>query len=232
MTLLEALGDSADCSQRLSKKLGVKDTGDCKAALAILTALRILILQYTSLAKNGNPVLIHELPIYARQMVEALDDIAGEHPEMLAENAQHQVDWPILAARHYPKESDFKELAEAINLGTKVVVNTSPRARYKLKTPINRFLLKLLGGSIATAKEFYFVQQPDEPPKLTNETLPYYLDDFIMPLLDEIRQKEGSWDGLPVVADILKRVPYESEHRSAVRNRIKRALKALANRER
>jgi hypothetical protein len=176
--------------------------------------------------------MIRELPLYARQIVEALEEIALKYPDLLAEQAQHQVAWPIMAARHYPKESDFKQLAERIKLGSKTVVNLSARARYKLKTPINRFLLTLLEGSIATSKDFYFVQLPDDLPKLTPKTVPYYLDDFIMPMLGEIREKEASWDGIPAVAAIVKGIAYESEHRSAVRNRIKRALKAMAGPER
>lgn len=176
--------------------------------------------------------MITELPLYARQIVEALEEIALKNPKLLAEHAQHQVAWPIMAARHYPKESDFKQLAERIKLGSRTVVNLSPRARYKLNTPVNRFLLVLLEGSIATAKDFYFIQLPDNPPKLTPKTVPYYLDDFIMPMLDKIREKESSWDGIPAIVDIVKRIAYESEHRSAVRNRIKRALKAMAAPER
>jgi hypothetical protein len=206
--------------------------GDAEGTGAVLSSFRRAITLYLALAREGSSTMIAELPLYARQIVEALDEIALKHPSLLAEQAQYQVAWPIMAARHYPKESDFKRLAERIKLGSKTVVNLSPSARYKLKTPINRFLLILLEGSIATTKDFYFVQLPDNLPKLTPKTVPYYLDDFIMPMLDEIREKEGSWGGLPAIADIVKRIAYESEHRSAVRNRIKRALKAMAAPER
>jgi len=227
-SLLEALGDSACCRPLLAKELGVPYAGDDKAALAVVRAFRKLVLDYTHLARNGNEAAIEELPYLTRLLVQTLGDLAREQPEKLTEAAQQQLDWPIMAARHFPKESDFKELADAIGLGTKTVVNLSPRARYKLTTPINRFLLQLLSGSIATAREFYFVELPDNPPKLTAKTLSYYLDEIIMPLLDEVREKENSWNGIPAIADIVKNIVYESEHRSAVRNRIKRALKAMA----
>lgn len=208
------------------------DLFDSQAADAVLCSFRRIIPIYLALARQGNPTMIAELPLYARQIVEGLEEIALKYPKLVAEQAQHQVAWPIMAARHYPKESDFKQLAERIKLGSRSVVNLSPRTRYKLNTPINRFLLSLLEGSIATAKDFYFVQLPENLPKLTPETVPYYLDDFIMPMLDEIREKEASWAGVPAVAEIVKRIAYESEHRSAVRNRVKRALKAMAARGR
>jgi hypothetical protein len=201
-------------------------------ARQVLCSFRQITSVYLTLARQGDSDIIRELPLRARQIVEALEEIASKYPDLLAEQARYQVAWPIMAARHYPKESDFKQLAERIKLGSKTVVNLSPRARYKLKTPINRFLLTLLEGSIATSKDFYFVQLPDDLPKLTPKTVPYYLDDFIMPMLDEIREKEASWDGIPAVADIVKGIAYESEHHSAVRNRIKRALKAMAGPER
>jgi hypothetical protein len=208
------------------------EPSDDEFAVAVLCSFRQIIKVYLALAREGDSTLIRELPLHARQIVVALDEITSKYPDLIAEQAQRQVAWPIMAARHYPKESDFKRLAERIKLGSKTVVNLSPRARYKLKTPINRFLLTLLEGSIATPKDFYFVQLPDNLPKVTPKTVPYYLDDFIMPALDEIREKEGSWDGIPAVAHIVKGIAYESEHRSAVRNRIKRALKAMAAPER
>jgi hypothetical protein len=217
--------------KRKTKSQSIEPSDDEFAGMVLCSFRRILKV-YLVLACQGDSTLIRELPLYARQIVEALDEIALKHPSLLAEQAQYQVAWPIMAARHYPKESDFEQLAKRIKLGSKTVVNLSPRARYKLKTPINRFLLKLLEGSIATPKDFYFVQLPDNLPKLTPKTVPYYLDDFIMLALDEIREKEGSWDGIPAVAAIVKGIAYESEHRSAVRNRIKRALKAMAARER
>ena len=228
--LLEVISGAARAGQLFDKKHGIKREDGCIAASMILSIFSGLTLTYINLAKGGDRDLIVELPLYARQLVEAMEELAPQHPELFAEQARHEVAWPIMAARHYPKESAFKAVADLIQLGSKATVNVSPRARYKLNTPINRFLLKLLGGTIATAKNFYFVEVPDDPPKLTAKTLPYYLDEFIMPRLDEIREKEGSWEGLPAVADIVKRIPYESEHRSAVRNRIKRALEAMADR--
>jgi hypothetical protein len=211
-----------------TKKPIVADSINSEAVNAIVCGFKRALLRYNGLVRLGNTVAISELPLHACVLVEALEEVVSQHPNLLIELAQHQVSWPIMAARHYPKESDFGKLADRIKLGSKAVVNLSPRARYKLATPINRFLLRLLEGSIATAKEFYFVQLPDNPPKLTSKTAPYYLDDFVMPMLDRIREKEGSWNGIPAVADIVKGIAYESEHRSAVRNRIKRALKAMS----
>lgn len=211
-----------------TKKPTVADSINSEAVNAIVSGFKRTLSCYNGLVRLGNTVAIGELPLHACVLVEALEEVVSQHPNLLIELAQHQVSWPIMAARHYPKESDFGKLADRIKLGSKAVVNLSPRARYKLATPINRFLLRLLEGSIATAKEFYFVKLPDNPPKLTSKTAPYYLDDFVMPMLDRIREKEGSWNGIPAVADIVKGIAYESEHRSAVRNRIKRALKAMS----
>ncbi len=214
--------------QPLQKEPWIEGQNPQDETRRILGQFRVLLAEYIILAREGNRDLITELPFYAQQLVEALEELAPKFPELFAEQAQYAVEWPIMAARHYPKESDFKAVADLIQLGSKAVVNVSPRARYKLNTRINRFLLTLLAGSISTAKQFYFVQLPKDPPKLTAKTLPYYLDEFIMPMLDEIRETEGSWNGIPAVASIVKRISYESEHRSAVRNRIKRALEAMA----
>jgi hypothetical protein len=210
------------------KKPTSAESIDSEAATGIVCGFRNALSCYNGLVRLGNATAISELPLNARLLVETLEEVVSQHPDLLVELAQHQVSWPIMAARHYPKESDFRKLADRIKLGSKAVVNLSPRARYKLDTPINRFLLRLLEGSIATAKEFYFVKLPDNPPKLTSKSVPYYLDDFVMPMLYSIREKEGSWNGIPAVAEIVKRIAYESEHRSAVRNRIKRALKAMS----
>ena len=215
-----------------TKKHTTDQSIDSEAATAIVCGFRNALSCYNGLVRLGNVTAISELPLNARLLVETLEEVASQHPNLLVELAQRQASWPIMAARHYPKESDFRKLADRIKLGSKAVVNLSPRARYKLDTPINRFLLRLLEGSIATVKEFYFVKLPDNPLRLTPKTIPYYLDDFVMPMLDEIREKEGSWNGIPAVADIVKGIAYESEHRSAVRNRIKRALKAMAAPER
>jgi hypothetical protein len=230
--LLNALYEAARVGQLFDQKHGFKRKDGCVAARTLLGIFRGLTLSYIHLARGGDRDLILELPLYARQLVEVMEELTPNYSELFAEQARHEVAWPIMAARHYPKESDFRALADLIELGSKAVVNLSPRARYKLDTPINRFLLQLFGGTIATAKEFYVVNLRDDMPKLTPKTLPYYLDEFIMPKLEQIRDNEGSWAGIPAIADIVKRIPYESEHRSAVRNRIKRALKAMAAPER
>ncbi len=231
-SLLDCFGFAAATVQDVAKRRGIEQPADCPAALAILGALRSCVRLYAFLARNGNPALCAELPFYAEELVEALSDVSEKYPHFLAETANHRISWPIMAARHYPKESDFKALADRIGLGTKTLVNCSARARYKLTTPMNQFILTLLAGTIFTDKEFYWVTLPRDMPKLTAKTLDDYLDHHIMPMLDQIREKEGSWDGIPVIANIVKRIPYESEHRSAVRNRIKRALRAMSIQER
>jgi hypothetical protein len=41
-----------------------------------------------------------------------------------------------VASRNYPKEADFRKLADRIRLGTKTVVSRSPRKKFKPHTPL------------------------------------------------------------------------------------------------
>lgn len=227
--LLDKLYDSVLLVEILADRLSQPKPKDSAAVIAILTAMRLLVVYYLDLARRGHPSLISELPLYARQMVEALDELAVAHPELMAPIAEREIEWPIMAARNYPKESDFKKLADRIRLGTKTVVSLSPRKKFKPHTPLNRFLLHLLNGTLATNREFYFLKMPPDLPRLTLRTLPHLLDEVIMPVIDGLKTREGSWDGAPELAAIVRRIPYQSEHRSAIRNRIKRALRAMAD---
>ncbi len=51
------------------------------------------------------------------------NELAEKHPELRAGIASEQVAWPIMASYSYPKDSDFKKLADRIQLGTKTVVS-------------------------------------------------------------------------------------------------------------
>jgi hypothetical protein len=173
--------------------------------------------------------LIAELAISTRVMVEALDAAAVAHPESLTCAACDMVVWPVLVARHQPRGRDFTALADRIGLGSNVVVSVSPRARYRTDTPLNRFLLQvLLDSYIDTPKRFFLLRWPKDRPKLTHRSLPWYLDEYLMPLLNRLREEQGSWDGVPALADLVADVPGATKQRGVIREQIRLALLELA----
>src|ERR1035438_6066693 len=119
--LLNAIYAATRAGQRFDKKHALKRPDGCPAARTLLGIFRGLTASYVTLARNGDRDLILELPLYARQLVEAMAELAPKHAALFAEQARHEVDWPIMAARHYPKESDFKQVADLIQLGSKAV---------------------------------------------------------------------------------------------------------------
>jgi hypothetical protein len=186
----------------------------------------------SALATTSDPDLIGELPLYARDLVEALDAASLSHPELIAEVAEENIAWPVMAARHLPRGYDFAALADRIRLGSKVVVSTSPRATYRFDTPLNRWLLSvLLHDYFATPAEFYFLRRPDHQPRLTRQTLPWFLDDRLMPLLDDLRHREGDWSGVPALAALVAGITHPQRQRHVVRHHLKNALLDLAGRE-
>lgn len=99
--LLDHLFDSVVLVEMLAERLNQPKPKDPPAAVAILTTLRHLLPYYLDLARRGHPALISELPLYARQMVEALDELAVAHPELMARTAEREIEWSIMAARNY-----------------------------------------------------------------------------------------------------------------------------------
>lgn len=198
------------------------------AAFSILLAFRDVADAYCAIAKEGEENLVGELPIYAAQLVECLNGIAQTRPDLVQDIAGEMVTWPIMASKNYPKRSDFDKLAERIGLSRGSTVNPHRAQKWKPDTPINKFLLDFFGGLVLTDQDSYFRKAGADWPKLTPQTLPYWLDEIIMPSLDHIREKEGSWNGIKVLSKILDRIPYEAEHRKYIRNRIKAALEGMA----
>jgi hypothetical protein len=198
------------------------------AALAILFIMRAAAASYCKIAEQGNAALAGELPTYATKLVECLNRIARSHPELVRRVAGEQATWPIMAAKSYPKPSDFAKLADRIGLAKDCTVSPHKAQKWKPDTPINVFLLDLFGGLVITEKDCYWRSAAANWPKLTPRTVSLWLDEIIMPSLDHIREKEGSWQGIKVLAEMLEKVPYEAEHRRHVRNRIKAALRGMA----
>jgi hypothetical protein len=198
------------------------------AALAIMSIMHAAAAAYCKIAEQGNATLAGELPIIAIELVECLNRITRSHPELVRSVAGEQATWPIMAAKNYPKASDFAKLAERIGLALDCTVSPHKAQKWKPDTPINVFLLGLFGGLVITEKDSYWRMADANWPKLTPRTVSHWLDEIIMPSLDHIREKEGSWQGIKVLAKMLEKVPYEAEHRSHVRNRIKAALQGMA----
>lgn len=192
-----------------------------------LGALRNAVTAYLFFADAGDRGLIAELPSYTRQMVEACNRLAREHPEAMAGIAGEWIEWPMLVSWHYPKREDFSDLAALLGLGKDALVSPPAKATWKPDTPINRFLLAFFQGWVKTEAGSYDVEFPPGTPRLNSKNWKWFLDEIVMPRLDEIREDER-WEGIPVIRDLIRRVPYEPDQRSAVRNRIKKALRALA----
>jgi hypothetical protein len=226
--LIEDLWMSGSREQRrIAEENGVVVRSDENAAGGIMGAMRDVVIAYCQIAEEGNATLASELPLYTTQLVECLSRIVQTCPELLRESAQHTVTWPIMASKNYPKQSDFAKLADRIGLGAKCTVQPHKAQKWKPETPVNQFLLRFFDGMFMTKKECYFRTGADYP-KLTTRTVRIWLDEIIMPALDHIRDHEGSWEGIKALDDMLKKVPYEAEHRKHVRDRIKAALEAMA----
>jgi hypothetical protein len=208
-------------------------TADSAEAMATLGNLRQALKDCLHLVEAGtHPDLLGELPQFARTLVEALEAAAASHPDLLAQVARFEVTWPVLAARHHPQGQDFAALADRIQLGADVVVSVLPRATCRLDSPLNRFLLQVLvQGCLAPPRDFYFLGEPEHPPKLTRQSLPWYLDEYLLPLLDDLRQREGSWNGVPAVADLVAGMADAEEQRRVAREQIRLALLDLAGPE-
>ena len=208
-------------------------TAKSAADLAILGNFRRALKVYLNLIEEGSDRdLIRELPLHARHIMEALEAAAVTHPELLAGVARGEATWPVLASRHLPQGQDFAALADRIQLGADVVIDVSSRARYRLDPPLNRFLLQMLvHGCLPTPKNFYFLDQLEDRPKLTRQSLPWYLDEYLMPLLDDLREKEGSWDGVPALANLVKGVADPAAQRRLARKHLRLALLEMASPE-
>ena len=209
--------------ERANSKAAQRD-----AALALMAIMRKTTTYYCKIAEQGDPEVSCELPMMAIQIVECLNGMVRKRPELFRSVASERATWPIMAAKNYPKASDFAKLTEQISLGSDCTVSPHKAQKWKPDTPMNVFLLRFFGGLVLTEKECYWRMACDESPKLTPRTVRLWLDEIIMPGLDHIREKEGSWQGIKVLAELLKKVPYEAEHRRHVRNRIKAALQGMA----
>ena len=203
------------------------DVGD---ALAALFKFNDALKDFLRHVRAGHDLSLNaELAISTRLMVEALDAAAVAHPESLACAACDMVVWPVLVARHQPRGRDFAALADRIGLGSNVVVSVSPRARYRTDTPLNRFLLQvLLDSYINTPKRYFLLRWPKDRPKLTHRSLPWYLDEYFMPLLNDLREEQGSWDGVPALADLVAAVSGATKQHRVIREQIRLALLELA----
>jgi hypothetical protein len=198
-----------------------------RLAREALGDLRHAVSKYLLLAEEGDPELIAELPIYTRQMVEACNRLARRHPEAMAGIAGEWIEWPMLVSWHYPKPKDFSDLVARLGLGKASLLSPPAKATWKPDTPINRFLLDFFQGWVNTDNASYDADFPPGTPRLNRQNWKWFLDEVVMPRLDEIQEEEG-WEGIPVLRDLIKKVPYEPDQRSAVRNRLKKALRALA----
>jgi hypothetical protein len=192
------------------------------AAFGVLRTMRMVAHVYCELAKEkGCEALAGELPLYATQLVEALNEIVRTRPELVKSLAAERIDWPILAMRHYPKDSDFAELADCIGLASKCPVKPQKRHMWKPDTPLNRYVLDMI------VVECWGNGMP-----LTRESLPYYLDEVLMPLFQKVAEEEGGWENYPEFAAIARSAAKRGKsgvQRSEIRNRVKRALKAFTS---
>jgi hypothetical protein len=191
------------------------------AAFGILLMMRQVAWLYCKLVEEGHDMLANELPIYAFDLVRALERIAQERPHLVKDFAAEVVEWPIMAARHYPKKSDFKELADRIGLASKSPINPRERQTWKTTTLLNRYLLRMIVD-----------ERCGEGRELTKQTVPYYLDEVLMPLFEKVAAEEGGWENYEEFADIARSAAKRGKtgvQKSEIRSRVKKALRALAS---
>jgi hypothetical protein len=191
------------------------------AAFGILLMLRQTAWLYCKLVDEGHEMLANELPIYAFDLVRTLDRIAREQPHLVKDFAAQVVEWPVMAARHYPKKSDFKELADRIGLASQSPINPKERQTWKTTTLLNRYLLRMIVD-----------EGWGEGRELTKKSVPYYLDKVLMPLFEKVAMEEGGWENYKEFADIARSAAKRGKsgvQKSEIRSRVKKALRALAS---
>lgn len=192
---------------------------DSRAVWAIMETMRAIEGCVCLLAQDGNERVAEELPFHAIKLVETLNELAKNRPELVRSVAAVRIYWPILATRHYPKESDFAALADRIGLASKSVVKPKKRHTWKPETPINKHILNVLLEGYGDGRE------------LTKENVPYYLDKVLMPMFEKWAGEDGGWENCPEFAEIAHGAAKRGKtgvQRSEIRNRVKRVLKAFA----
>ena len=200
---------------------GIHRENDEFAPWATLLVMRMLIPLFCEVVADGDEPSASELPIFATEIVEALSDVARKRPQLVRGIAAEMISWPMMTTRHYPKTSDFAKLADEIGLAKKSPVTPKERQTWKPNTTVNRYLLDLI------VKEGWGDQRP-----LTRETLPYYLDEILMPLFDKVALEVGGWEEYPEFSVIARGASKRGKagvQRSEIRNRVARALKAFTN---
>jgi len=205
----------------VAREAGVNIEYDPHAAWGILLTMRSLACAYSDIAREGHETFASELPVYAAQLVEALNEIACTKPELVRDIAGEMIDWPIMASRNYPKKSDFKELADRIGLGSQSPVKPQQRHTWKPDTPVNRYLLRMLT-----------VECWGDRRTLTKDSIPYYLDEVLMPLFEKVASEVGGWENYKEFAEVARNAAKRGKagvQRSEIRGRVKKFLKALAS---
>lgn len=192
---------------------------DARAGRGLFSLLRLVVAACCEFLKNGDEEFASEAVLHAANLVEAVNKLARCKPKLFESIASERIDWPILAWQHYPKKSDFQELARQIQLASKSPVQPRRHHTWKPHAEINRYLLEML-----------VVQCWGDGRPLTGETIPYYLDKVLMPLFEKVATEEGGWENYPEFALIARSAGKRGKkgvQRSEIRNRIKRALSAM-----
>jgi hypothetical protein len=172
---------------------------------------------YGDLVREGDAVLANELPIYTAILVDALTEITWEKPELVKETAMESIAWPMMVTRHYPKKSDLARLADQIGLASKSPVRPKAQHTWKPYGKLNSYLLRM-------------VDDLGDKRMLTKENVPYYLD-ILMPIFEGVAKEEGGWENYEEFAAIGRTAARRGKagvQRSAVRNRVRKALNAFA----
>lgn len=148
-----------------------KGAYDAYASSGIVLGMRLLSTVYCRLAKEGGAAA-EELAIYTSELVNTLSEIVRTQPKIVRAIAEERIDWPVMVTRHYPKTADFNRIADCIGLAEKCPVKPTKRHTWKPDIPINRHLVELL-----------VVQTFGDGRTLTKDSVTYYLDDVVMPLI-------------------------------------------------
>lgn len=199
---------------------GIPFQRDEFAVRAILLVMCDITNLFCEAAREYPETFASELALTTTNLVETLNEIADQRPQAFHDIAGESIAWPVMTMRHYPKRSDFNELAERIQLGKRARVKPRERHKWKPHTPLNRYILDML-----------LTECWGDGRLLTEQTRPYYLDKVLMPLFDEVAAELGGWENYPEFAAVARSAAKRGKagvQRSEIRGRVDKALKALS----
>lgn len=211
-------GSKESCKR--AKEMGLAVERDELATNGLFLLLRVVVPACCQLVKEGSDNFASEIVLHIASLIERLNELVDHKPELLGDIAGERIDWPVMASRHFPKKAKFQQLADRIGLASKSAVQPNSHQTWDPNTSLNHYLIEVL-----------LTQCWGDGRSLTTNTISYYLDEVLMPLFGKVAAEEGGWENYPEFAAIAKSAAKRGKtgvQRSEIRNRLKKALAAMA----